>query len=230
MLLPFGAVLISLLLVGCGAGAPVPSGAAASSAPAASLTAGATGASIPRDLCANLVPDCALAPGSYLAQLFRPPLAFELGSGWTNVAYTPRALQILRDETSSISVVSGELLARSGELGTSPAELVAYLRRRPGLSAGVPKDVTVGGLKGVALEVRVGQASVALFDQPLAGGQKDPFLLRQTETARFIALEAGGQRVLIVVEAPSAEFATFLREAAQPVLDSLSFSGAGPSP
>lgn len=213
------AVLISL--VGCTGATASPSSLAGGPSSAPPVP---TRAPLPRDLCANLGTDCSLEAGHYLAQLFEPNVSFDLGGGWLNNVYSPRAMQILHGETTGISFMSGQLQARDGSLGTTARELLAYLAKRPGLTAGAVEDVPVGGQQAVALDVTVGPAAVVLFERPIAGGQADPFQLSPTEHARFVALDVAGERVLIVIEALAPDdLATFLAQKAQPLLDSLTF-------
>jgi hypothetical protein len=214
-------LVVLIVLVGCTGATPSPSSVAGGPS---SATPVPTRAPLPRDLCANLGTDCTLEAGHYLAQLFEPNVAFELGSGWLNNVYSPRALQILHGETAGISFMSGPLQARDGSLGTSPRELLTYLAKRPGLTAGAIEDVTLGGQPAVVLDVTVGPAAVVLFERPIAGQQADPFQVSPTEHARFVALDVAGERVLIVIEALAPDdLASFLAQYAQPLLDSLTF-------
>lgn len=215
-------MLLTVLLVqGCADAGSVSPGATASGARG---SAAPTRAPLPRDLCANLGTDCTLGAGHYLAQLFQPNVAFDLGSGWLNNVYSPRALQILHGETSGVSFMSGQLQARDGSLGTTARDLLTYLAKRPGLTAGAIADMTVGGQPAAALDVTVGPAAVVLFERPISGQQPDPFEVSPTEHARFVALDVAGERVLIVIEAlPPDDLATFLAQQAQPLLDSLTF-------
>ncbi|MGZ3588455.1 MAG: hypothetical protein ACXVAE_05250 [Candidatus Limnocylindrales bacterium] len=228
-LVPLAALLVSLLVAqACTENAPAtsPTAVPGSSSPSAVPTA----AAIPLDLCANLGTDCTLEAGSYLAQLFEPNLAFELGSGWLNDVYSSRAMQILHGEKSGVSFISGQLDPVEGSLGTTAADFVAYLRGRSGLTAGAPMPVTIDGQAGVALDVTIGPKATVLFDRPIAGGPPDRFLVSPTEQARFIALDVRDERVLIVIEALAPdELTAFLHDQAEPLLDSLRFPAPVPS-
>src|SRR4029077_13765557 len=116
---------------------------------------------------------------AYLAQAFQPPIAFSLADdGWDDTAYVERAIQLVRGDSESVAIVSGQLdgpKAESAAAGATAAAFLTYLRTVPGITVGAKTAVLVGGLPASQLDVHVGSANVTLFQTPIAAGTDDRF-------------------------------------------------------
>jgi hypothetical protein len=109
-----------------------------------------------------------LEPGTYETSVFTPALQYSVPQGWVNAEDLPGNFWLYRSGDSQdgffggsyVGVYSGirassddcQEVAEAG-IGTSPEELVAWFRSRPGLRVTRPKQVEVGGLDGLAVDI-----------------------------------------------------------------------------
>ncbi|AUZ87650.1 hypothetical protein CVO76_08425 [Arthrobacter agilis] len=111
-----------------------------------------------------------LMAGTYSTTSFEPALSYTVPAGWTNGQDLPGNLLLSRSVDPAGGIWGGSYIgvyqdirapALCGEevqpgIGTSAAELAAWYRSVPGLQITRDVPVTVGGLSGVALDLRVG--------------------------------------------------------------------------
>jgi hypothetical protein len=115
---------------------------------------------------APATPASALPAGTYTSRSFAPAVTFTLPDGWTNPTDTGTYLalypagndlagvHLFRDPQAASQAETCPSTAEPG-VGTLSSELAAWIRERPGLDVSTPRMVTVGGLRGVELDVRI---------------------------------------------------------------------------
>src|SRR5215217_5647979 len=103
----------------------------------------------------------ALSPGEYHSVEFKPPLSFKVGKGWENAAEQLSEFINLGYEGGTgvnyLSFANVKEVFKPGTLEAvdAPKDLVGWLQHHPLLQTSEPQPVTVGGVKGVQLEVLV---------------------------------------------------------------------------
>lgn len=176
---------------------------------------------------------------------FQPRMALTLGQGWAKPVELRDALAIdNRRLGGSINVAklnaaldpSDPVGRRTAAVGTSVDEIAAWLQRHPYLQVTAPVPVTLGGARGVAMDVQL--KLPANFPQLPYCAQPCLAVLRVSEERtpvdrigfiaghkdRLIILDVNGQRVVVDSLVYSAErFEAFMLEA-QKVLDSIAFN------
>lgn len=208
---------LAAVLVGCGAPAP----------PAAT-------------------PDPAvLAAGTYTSRFFAPAVTFTVPDGWRNTADGPTyfALYPVGNDVAGIHLFRDPRAASQAEtcptspepgIGGSSTELATWIRERPGLDVSAPRLVSVGGLRGVEIDVRIRDGWA--FSCPFANGIPSVPLLTGADGAlrwvvagserlRLSLLDVpGGGTVVVDIDAfVGAEWEALLA-AARPVVASMSFA------
>jgi hypothetical protein len=112
-----------------------------------------------------------LAAGSYGTRAFAPALAYSVPDGWTNVEDLPGNVLLSRVDDPQDGVWGGSyvgvyqnvlapsLCTEGAEpgVGTSAADLAAWYRTVPGLEIVQESPIFVGGLSGIALDLRVSE-------------------------------------------------------------------------
>jgi hypothetical protein len=114
----------------------------------------------------------------------------------------------------------------------APEDIVGWLQQHPHLQTGEPESVTVGGVKGVQLEVVVedvpkdfhGACGVGCVDfASLSHGEQTTYFKEADRERRVIVLEdVKGTTVVIVFSSPPDEFAP----KATKVLDTVKWGGS----
>jgi hypothetical protein len=101
----------------------------------------------------------ALSPGEYHSVKFKPPLSFKVGKGWSNNAeQLSDWIQLSQQgEIGNLHFANVEEVFKPGTTNVeeAPQDLVRWLQQHPYLKTSEPQPVTVGGLKGEQMEVRV---------------------------------------------------------------------------
>jgi hypothetical protein len=165
-------VLAALLATGCasdadtGDAAPASTGSAASPAPS-SETEAAVQQPAP---CFNpyggqcLGP---LEPGTYRTRVFEPAIRYTVPAGWVNAEDLPGNFWLYREDDPQEGFTGGSYVgiytgvrapdgcgeAWADGVGQTPAELAQWYADHPGLAAGEPRPVEVGGLEGLLVDV-----------------------------------------------------------------------------
>jgi hypothetical protein len=186
----------------------------------------------------------ALRPATYRSEEFKPSLSFRVGKGWSSAPQEASdVLQITREQTAGISFLNIQEAYKPARTGTlnlvdTPKDMVGWLQQHPYLQTSKPEPVRVGGVKGLQLEVVVGDRPqnylgrctsivgnpncVDLFRLSTGG----PILLVEGEKAGGIVLEdVGGETVTIGFFSPASEFGELAPEA-QKVLESVEWRGS----
>jgi hypothetical protein len=186
----------------------------------------------------------ALRPGTYRSEEFKPSLSFRVGKGWSSAPLeSSDFLQISRGQTAVLGFVNVQEVYKPTRTGTlnlvdTPKDMVGWTQQHPYLQTSNPEPVRVGGVKGVQLEVVVGDlpqnylgTCTSVVSNPncvdlvrlRSGG---PILLVEGDKAGVIVLEdLEGETVTIGFVSPASEFGEFAPEA-QKVLDSVEWRGS----
>jgi hypothetical protein len=219
------ALLILVLVVGACAGViapPAPGGTPAATAPASSP----------------------LPAGTYTTNAFQPPLTFTLPDGWELVTDTPGWIQLRPAGTENLGLyVFRDATALSQDpacpatdepgVGTTSTELIAWLRDRPGVVASSPALVTVGGLRGAAIDLAIKADwsescpfANGLPTAPLIHNDAvERWVLAGSERLRFYVLDVpgGGNIVIDVDDFEGSQIDTLIADAT-PIIKSFQFA------
>jgi hypothetical protein len=221
-----------LLLAACAPRASVAPSPSPLATPAESISA------IPSPAACDpaVVCDGPLAAGDYVSDTTGAHIEFTLDEhDWSGLADTPGdgfAL-FLADVRGGhgVSVVSytGGIFtdACSSEatstIGTTPADFMAFLAERTGVTATEPVEVEVGGRPALQMDLTTevdaaceatGMGRIWLWTLPVHGD----FHFNDAETARVIAVDGGSATVIIVIEAfPDADYDHLLDHAMEVV-------------
>jgi len=183
--------------------------------------------------CAPVVCDGPLAAGDYVSDTTGAHIEFTLNehdwSGLEDVQGVGFALFLADVGTHAISVAkfAGEILTdacspdATSTIGTTPAEFMAFLAARHGVTASAPVEVEVGGRPAlqVDLTTEVDAACMAADNEriwlwTLPAGRD--FYFEDAEPARVIAVDGGSATVIIVIEAfPDADYDHLLDHATE---------------
>jgi hypothetical protein len=182
--------MLTLALAACGGAVAPP--------PGSTTPAGASPSATP------------MPAGTYTTTAFTPALTYTLPDGWVLVADTPTwlhlqpagapdlGLYLFRDAFALSQDPACPTTAEPG-VGTTSTELIAWLRGLPGLTAGTPALVTVGGLRGASLDLGIVSGWTASC--PFADGIPTVPLIRNDGIERWVL--AGGERLrLYVLDVP----------------------------
>jgi hypothetical protein len=187
----------------------------------------------------------ALQPGEYRSEEFEPSLSFSVGNGWTNVP--PESSEFLALQRG---VMGGVYFFRVKEVyepvrkgmpndvveaPRDPKGWVAWGRHHPYLQTSEPEQVEVGGVKGLQVDVVVGdlpnyrgRCGTDCVDIGRVEGYpqlKIDVFAPEDEKARVTFLDVEGETVTISIISPASEFEVFEPEA-QKVLDSVEWRGS----
>ncbi len=187
----------------------------------------------------------ALAPGSYTSTAFQPPVTYTLPEGWWNPSDTAAfySLQPAASEASGIYLFRDPLPASQDPacptspqpgVGTTSVALATWIRGLPGLAVSGPRIVTVGGLRGVEIDVAIaagwttscpfanGVATVPLF---VGADGELRWVVAGSERLRLDLLDVpGGGTVVVDVDAFDGTLWEPLLAAATPIVRSFAFS------
>jgi hypothetical protein len=193
-------------------------------------------------------PPAALVPGTYASSAFRPTLTFTVPGGWDKAADDPTYLQLrpagselvgiylFRDPAAASQDLSCPAIAEPGVGGTS-SELAAWIRGRPGLVVSNPKLVSVGGLRGVEIDLGIiegwtpscpfadGTPTVPLF---VGANGEFRWVVAGTERLRLDLLDIPGGGTLVVdIDAFDGTLMDALLTTTTPIVRSFGFAGSG---
>src|ERR671916_719352 len=105
----------------------------------------------------------ALRPGTYRSEEFKPPLSLHVGKGWSSSPFLEEAsdaLQITRGQTAGLGFANVQEVYKPtrtvSQIVDAPKDMVGWFQQHPYLQTSKPEPVTVGGVKGLQLEVVVG--------------------------------------------------------------------------
>jgi len=230
--------IVAAAIVGCaspaGSGAPAASVAGPTTAPSAAASAAASiepSAEAPSastgvgGLCAKEFEPCAIPAGTYTTDAFEHPFTFTIeGDDWTNDRNWEHGGSMTKARANAFlwasGVASGRVSETAVEIGPTPADFIAHLRRFDGFTVSEPVPVTVDGVSGSQVDVLSNDvAADGMFLLP-----EDGFNLGPGEKTRFLVLDKDGATVILFIESVQAEtFDAFMADVGQPLLDGLTW-------
>ena len=187
----------------------------------------------------------AVPAGTHVSSVFRPPITYTLPEGWLIADDAPDylGLEPVTSDATGIRVFRSPRaasqdptcpIAPAPGVGTTARDLVDWIRARPGLVAGDPVAVTLGGLAGLQLDIAIvagwtpscpfanGLPTVALF----VGSTDASFrwVVAGSERLRLTVLDvAGAGTVVVDIDAFDGSLMDGLLPAAAPIVGSLKF-------
>ncbi len=186
----------------------------------------------------------ALQPGEYRSEEFEPSLSFRVGDGWTNVPpESSEFLALQRGEMGGVYFFRVKEVYEPARMGMpnvveapkDPKGWVAWGRHHPYLRTSEPEQVEVGGVKGLQVDVVVGdlpkdyqgRCGTNCVDIGRVEGvpplTNDVFLAGDAKE-RVTFLDVEGETVTISITSRAIEFDDFVPEA-QKVIDSVEWRG-----
>lgn len=165
------AVLVAILAAGCATGPAASNGRAPKNAEAAATPTPSThNTSTPGQVCFNphggqCLGD--LKPGTYGTTVFQPTIHYRVGSGWVNAEDLPGNFWLYRSNDpqdgfvggSYIGIYTGARVPKGCQevweprVDDSPEEMRKWYVDHPGLQVTNQREVTLGGLRGVSLDL-----------------------------------------------------------------------------
>jgi hypothetical protein len=102
----------------------------------------------------------ALQPGEYRTEEFEPSFSFRVGKGWKNDPPEAFDFLLLGQETGGLGAVNVQRVYEPSKSATpivvnAPKDLVGWLEHHPYLKTSDPEPISVGGVKGLQLDVTV---------------------------------------------------------------------------
>jgi hypothetical protein len=185
----------------------------------------------------------ALRPATYRSEEFKPSLSLHVGKGWSSSPLEAAdVLEITRGQTAGLNFTNVQEVYKPTKTGSAnvvdaPSNIAGWLQQHPYLQTSNPEPVTVGGVKGVEVDVAVGDlpkgynpTCSSIVGQPncvdlvrLSTGE--PVFVVEGEKVRVIVLEdLEGETVTIGFFSPASEFEEFAPEA-QKVIDTVKWRG-----
>ncbi|MEW5992740.1 MAG: hypothetical protein AB1736_15540 [Chloroflexota bacterium] len=187
----------------------------------------------------------ALPAGAYTTALFEPRIGFSLPDGWViaadaadYVALQPAVsevtgIYVFRSPVAASQDIECPLLPAAGA-GTAAVDLVDWIRARPGLDVSDPQAVTIGGLEGLRVDIRIvdgwlascpfaeGLPTVPLFVSPTDADFR--WVVAGTERLRLDILDVpAGGTVVVDIDAFQGSLMDAFLPAAAPIVAGMSF-------
>lgn len=142
-------------------------------------------------------------------------------------------ITLISNAYASDQVVPCDTNAGAAGVGRTPEALSDWLRTLPGLVVSAPTEVTIGGLRGIMVDLSMAPGwtptcDAGLYTLSLSGSDggdwSNRLRLTGTTRARYLLLDRGdGSSLVIAIEAPAADWDAFLADAT-PVIDGLEFA------
>ena len=210
---------------------------------AAVLLAACSGAPAAATPAPTLPP--ALPPGTYTSAAFQPAVTYTVPNGWRVASDSSDyfALQPVNSEITGIHIFRDPQAASQDPtcptspepgVGTVSLELATWIRGLPGMVASSPRMVTVGGLRGVELDLALntgwtascpfanGVPTVPLF---VGSNGNMRWVVAGNERLRLSLLDVpGGGTVVVDIDAFDGTLMDELLAAATPIVQSLEFA------
>jgi hypothetical protein len=184
----------------------------------------------------------ALQSGEYRSEEFEPSFSFRVGKGWENDP--PEAFDILLltwGEKLGLGFLNVQRIYEPSKSGMpivahAPKNLVGWLQHHPYLQTSDPKPVTVGGVKGVQLDVAVAKDLPEDYQSGVCSSIADPeacvdlFRLSTHHSPVFVS-ERGMLRLIVLKDVSgqavtTIEFGKLESAEAQKVLNSVEWRGS----
>jgi hypothetical protein len=174
---------------------------------------------------------CNDSPGHYADPVFEPPIEFDLGDGWKNVANARESITFIRSFVEFLEINANlarffedaepESSQASVELDPTTEAFLEWINGRETLDVGDQVETTVAGMPAVQIDA-VGMPETQFLFAYSEGSAR--YLLDDGQRLRFISMMVGDDHILIAVEAPDPDFDE-LWSHAQVFIDSLEFVG-----
>jgi len=184
-----------------------------------------------------------LPAGTYTATAFQPPTTYTVPDGWINNRDLPTAFILIRagdtwdrDGGNYLAIYRDAAASRwdcSGDpepgVGRTVEALTAWLTANPNLSTTQPQPVSVGGLDGVRLDIKVlqPQRCEALdLKAVLVGteiGRVEHTSVRDVTTRLYLLSSGAGTVIIEIADGPQGQSFQQYLNASEPVVESLQF-------
>lgn len=191
----------------------------------------------------------ALPPGTYTSTLFQPAVTLTLPSGWWISTDSPDyfAVQPVATNQAGVYIFSNPRPmsqaatcpeAAEPSVGTLDVQLAAWIKARPGFTTSPLRPVTIGGRRGVELDVSIAEGwtqscpfANGLPAVPLFVGTNSYFwVVAGSERLRLDLLHVDGNTVVVDVDAFDGSLMDALLAQAQPIVQSVAFASPTASP
>lgn len=226
---------------------PIPSATLAAAALVATVAAGCAGTAATPLPSTGTPPPSPVPAGTHTSVAFRPSVTYTVPAGWTNPSDTATyfllqpvgadlvGIHLFRDAVAMSQDPTCPTAPEPG-VGTTAAELVAWIGERPGLTVSQPVPTTTGGLRGFVIDVAIVDGWLAscpfangIPTVPLLFGQEAGlrWVVAGSERLRLYVLDVpGGGTVIVDIDAFDGDLFDAFAEDAAPIVISLEF-GAG---
>jgi hypothetical protein len=184
-----------------------------------------------------------LPAGTYTATAFQPPTTFTVPEGWISYRDLPTALMLIRGgdirdrEGGNYIAIYRDAAAStwdcSGDpepgVGRTVEALTAWLTANPNLSTTRPQPVSIGGLDGVKLDIKVQDPQPCpsqVLNAVLVGteiGRVEHSFVRDVTTRLYLLSDGAGTVIIEVADRPEGQSFEEYVSASEPVVDSLQF-------
>jgi serine/threonine protein kinase len=173
------------------------------------------------DLCETFFDlPCGMGAGVYSPSRFSPPLAFEIGDGWSTQAHGADIVVLARDEgflTFMARVVAvGDIVTDAVD---RPRSLIEALVTMDGVGARPPAEVRIGGAEGWSVDLSpLGSQRTSML-----GTGENTYYLEADRTTRVVALEVDGEVVVLIIEPSDEHDLRAILDTADPVAGTISW-------
>jgi hypothetical protein len=191
----------------------------------------------------------ALQPGEYRTEEFEPSFSFRVGKGWKNDPPEAFDILLLGKESGGFGAVTVQRVYEPTKSGlpivvNTPKDLVGWLEHHPYLKTSDPEPVSVGGVKGLQLDVAVAKdlpddyhsgvcSSIAEPEEEcvdlfkVSTPQVSPVFVSESTKTHLIVTkdELSGLTVTLGYASRSTHFDEFAPEA-QKVIDTVEWGGS----
>jgi hypothetical protein len=190
-----------------------------------------------------------LQPGEYRTEEFEPSFSFRVGKGWKNDPPEAFDILLLGKESGGFGAVTVQRVYEPTKSGlpivvNTPKDLVGWLEHHPYLKTSDPEPVSVGGVKGLQLDVAVAKdlpddyhsgvcSSIAEPEEEcvdlfkVSTPQVSPVFVSESTKTHLIVTkdELSGLTVAMGYASRSTNFEEFAPEA-QKVIDTVKWGGS----
>lgn len=166
------AALVAVLGAACATDPAVSSERVPDTADSPTPTSSTTTEAAPEVICFNPEGgECLgdLKPGTYRTTVFDPPIRYRVDRGWVNAEDLPGNFLLYRSQDpqdgfeggsyigiyAGVQVPKGCQEAADQRVGDSPEEMRQWYDEHPGLDVTNQREVTVGGLRGLSIDLAV---------------------------------------------------------------------------
>jgi serine/threonine-protein kinase len=139
---------------------------------------------------------CSLGPGRYAPTRFEPAVSFKLGDGWSAANNAERLVVLTRDEGFMTLASAVEVRGGSGREEDTSKKFIDAVAQHEGLSSTRPAKVKIDRLRGRSVDV-TGSRRRRL---ELFAADGTPYYLEPGRVTRVVALDVGGEVLVIVIE------------------------------